>query len=61
MYRTIEECFELIKKKDNETSISKYFIRCLAKKKVVKTLQAGSKFLIDYKSLEQYLKQGDVA
>lgn len=59
MYRTINDCYNLIKQTDNETAITKYFIRCLAKEHKIKVLLAGSKFLIDFNSLKDYLEKGE--
>lgn len=59
MYRTINDCYNLIKQTDNETAITKYFIRCLAREHKIKVLSAGSKFLIDFNSLKDYLEKGE--
>lgn len=59
MYRTINECYDMIKQTDNETAITKYFIRCLAREHKIKVLSAGSKFLIDYISLREFLEKGE--
>lgn len=58
MYRTIKECYELIKKSDSGSAITQYFIRCLARNNSIKTIQAGNKYLIDYSSLQNYLEKG---
>ena len=59
MFRTINECYNMIKQTDNETAITKYFIRCLAREHKIKVLSAGSKFLIDYISLREFLEKGE--
>ena len=58
MYRTIKECYELIKQNDKDTAITQYFIRGLAKRNSIKTIQSGSKYLIDFISLQNYLEKG---
>lgn len=56
MWRTINQCYELIKAIDVNSAVSKYGLRMLTKNKQVETLTVGSKVLINYKSLSAYLK-----
>lgn len=55
MWRTINQCYDLIKAIDIDSAVSKYGLRMLAKNRQVETLQFGSKILINYKSLCAYL------
>lgn len=56
MWRDIKTCLMLIKEYDENTQITLYFIRKLAQQKLVDTLVIGTKILIDFNSLKQYLK-----
>lgn len=56
-WRTAQEAFELIKKEDEETSISRFFIIKLANEKLIRSLKTGRKLLIDYDSLIAYLNE----
>lgn len=59
MYRSIKDCYDLLKKSDNDTAITPYFLRCLAKQKRVKIMNSGNKVLIDFNSLQEYLEKGE--
>lgn len=58
-YRTIQQCFDMIKSEDSLSCITKHFIRSLANKKLIKTLRTGNKVLIDFNSLQEYLEKGE--
>ena len=53
--RTLDECFEEIKSLDPHTAISKYFIRQLAISGKIKCVKSGSKRLINFESLIDYI------
>lgn len=55
-YRTINECYKIILKNDNETCITPYLLRTLCKSGVIKTINAGGKYLINMKSLFDFLE-----
>lgn len=59
MYRSIKECYDLLKKSDNDTAITPYFLRNLAKRKCIKIMSSGNKVLIDFNSLQEYLEKGE--
>ena len=55
-YRTINEAYRIIYDMDNGTCITPYLLRTLCKNGVIKTINAGGKFLINMKSLISYLE-----
>lgn len=59
MWRSINSCYALILENDKSSQITKYYIRTLAQKGVVETLNIGSKFLINWISLKEYLNIQD--
>ena len=58
-YRTINECVDLIRTKDKDTSITAYFIRNLCKSGRVISFSSGSKLLVNYTDLENLLNKGE--
>ena len=60
-YRTINQCYELIKELDKDTAISCWMIRSLKDCPQIKSIKRGNKVLMDINSLLQYLFNGDKA
>lgn len=56
MYKTINEAYEYLVNTYNETCITPYLLRTLCKSGVIKTINAGGKYLINMKSLLDYLE-----
>lgn len=54
-YRTVRECFDQIKRLDEQTVISEYFIRQLCKHGKVKCFYSGNKMYVNLDSLFDYL------
>lgn len=54
-YRTVRECVAELKKLDNGTAVTEFFVRQLCKKKEIKYLASGSKSLVLYDDLLRYL------
>ena len=61
MYRTINECYNLIKQMDPETAITTWHLRCLKDKLEIITMSSGNKVLIEFNSLLAYLNKGEKA
>lgn len=57
--KTVKQCFEEIKKLDHETAITQWFIRCLCKKNKVKHFMTGTKILVNFDDLINYLNNGN--
>ena len=55
--KTVKQCFEEIKKLDQETAITQWFIRCLCKENKVKHFMTGTKILVNFDDLINYLNQ----
>ena len=55
MLRSIRKAYEIIKEQDNETSITIHTIRVWCKEGKVKSLNAGTKVLVDMDSLLDYI------
>ncbi len=53
--KTIKQCFEEIKTLDPNTAITQWFIRCLCKDNKVKHFMTGTKILVNFDDLIQYL------
>ena len=53
--RTIKQCHEEIKALDTNTAITEWFIRCLCKDNKVKHFMSGSKILVNFDDLLNYL------
>ena len=53
--KTVEQCFAEIKKLDENTAITSWFIRCLCKENKVKHFMTGTKILVNYDDLLSYL------
>ena len=54
-FRTIQQCFEEIKRIDKDTVISSWMIRNLCKEKKVHCILSGNKTLVNLDSLLNYL------
>lgn len=57
--KTVDQCYSEIKKLDNCTAISSWFIRCLCKEGKVKHFMTGKKILVNYDDLLLYLNFGN--
>lgn len=55
MLRSIRKAYEIIKEQDNETSITIHTIRVWCKEGKIKSLNAGTKTLVDMDSLLDYI------
>ena len=53
--RTIKQCYQEIKKLDSDTAITEWFIRCLCKQGKVKHFMTGTKTLVNFDDLINYL------
>ena len=53
--RTLDGCYEEIRKLDKNTAISKYYIRQLVLSGVLPRIKAGKKYLINLDLLIEYL------
>ena len=49
--RTIKESIQELKKLDEHTAVTEYFVRELCKKGIVKSIKSGSKVLLDFNNL----------
>ena len=56
--KTIKQSFEEIKKLDPDTAISQWFIRSLCKQGKVKHFMTGTKILVNFDDLINYLNEG---
>ena len=56
--KTIKQSFEEIKKLDPDTAISQWFIRSLCKQGKVKHFMSGTKVLVNFDDLINYLSAG---
>jgi hypothetical protein len=54
--RTIKDTVAMIRELDNGSGMTDYFIRCLCKSGKIKTLTVGTKVLVYWKSLIEYLE-----
>ena len=59
MLRSIKQYHEMILKQDPETAITVYMIRLWCKEKKVRSLNVGSKILVDFESLKNYIDFGN--
>ena len=59
MLRSIKQACELIRKEDPESAITVYMIRLWCKEKKVRCLYVGTKILVDFESLKEFLSVGD--
>lgn len=57
--KTVKQCFEEIKKLDTDTAITQWFIRCLCKDNKVKHFMTGTKILVNFDDLINYLNNGN--
>ena len=57
-FRTIQQCLAEIKKLDEGSSISEWFIRSLCKKELIEYYASGNKSLVNFDSLLKYLGGG---
>ena len=59
--RTLDECYAEIKKMDEHTAISKYYIRQLAMSGRIPVVMCGRKRLINLDGLIEYLSSPNVS
>lgn len=55
MLRSIKKAFDMIKEQDNGTSITVHTIRTWCKEGKIRSLNAGTKILVDIDSLFEYI------
>ncbi|MBE5734311.1 MAG: hypothetical protein E7347_04600 [Clostridiales bacterium] len=60
MLRSIKKAYDIIKEQDNETSITVHTIRIWCKEGKVKSLNAGTKILVDMDSLLDYISMKNI-
>ena len=60
MLRSIKMAYDIIKEQDNETSITVHTIRIWCKEGKVKSLNAGTKILVDMDSLLDYISMKNI-
>ena len=60
MLRSINKAYDIIKEQDNETSITVHTIRIWCKEGKVKSLNAGTKILVDMDSLLDYISMKNI-
>lgn len=58
MLRSIKQAYDLIRKEDPESAITVYMIRLWCKENKIKSLNVGTKILVDYESLVKYISMG---
>jgi hypothetical protein len=60
--RTVKQAYQIIHKEDPESSISEYYLRTLVKTKPnqIGVFKSGSKFLINYDLLMDYLNNQSI-
>jgi len=56
--KTVEKSLMEIKKIDPDTAISEWFIRCLCRENKVKHFMTGTKILVNYDDLLNFLNFG---
>jgi hypothetical protein len=54
--RTVRDTVRMLKDIDGGSGLTDYFIRCLCRQGKIKTLQVGTKVLVYWQSLIQYLE-----
>ena len=57
-YRTIQQCYQAIKKLDNDTAITEWFIRQLCNSGKIKYYKNGNKSLVNLDNLLGFLNCG---
>ena len=55
-WRTAQQCCDIIKEKDPLSVISRFYIVKLANSQKIRSLKSGRKIMVDYLSLDAYLK-----
>ena len=55
-WRTAQQAWDLIKKKDNDTGITRFYIVKLANGEKIRSLKSGRKLLVDFDSLIAFLQ-----
>lgn len=55
-YRTIRECVAELKKLDEGTAISEYFVRRLCQQNLIRYFSSGNKALVSFDDLLRYLE-----
>ena len=58
MLRSIKKAYEMIHRADPGSAVTIYIIRQWCKEKKVRCLTAGTKILVDYESLQEYISLG---
>lgn len=56
--RTLDECYKELKQLDENTAVSKYFIRQLALSGAIPCVMCGTKRLINFDALLLFLAKG---
>jgi len=59
--RTIKQCLEVIKKMDNQTAVTEFYIRTLCKENKIIYFPSGNKSLVNLDSLLGFLGYKEVA
>ena len=55
---TIEQLIDTVKQADENTAITRYFVRQLCKENKIVHIKAGQKYLINYDKFIDYLNHG---
>ena len=55
-WRTTQQACDLIKEKDNDTGITRFYIVKLANGEKIRSLKSGRKLLVDFDSLIAFLQ-----
>ena len=55
-WRTVQQACDLIKEKDNDTGITRFYIVKLANGEKIRSLKSGRKLLVDFDSLIAFLQ-----
>lgn len=55
MLRSVQKAFDMIHEEDPGSAVSLYMIRLWCKEGKVKSLNVGTKILVDYESLKNYI------
>lgn len=55
-WRTAQQACDLIKEKDNDTGITRFYIVKLANGEKIRSLKSGRKLLVDFDSLIAFLQ-----
>lgn len=55
VWRTAQQCCDMIKAVDKDSGITRFYIVKLANQEQIRSLKSGRKILVDYNSLIAYL------